>query len=43
MSRVNWQAAKNLRIRAGGAITTFLQIWQDNFLTGAAPYVDTLG
>ena len=39
--RVNWQAAKNLWIRAGGAITTIPpNIWQDNFLTGAAPYVD---
>ena len=38
---VSWQASKNLRIRAGGALTTIPpNIWQDNLLTGAAPYVD---
>lgn len=39
--RINWQAGKNFWIRAGGAITTIPpNIWQDNLLTGAAPYVD---
>lgn len=39
--RLNWQASKNLWIRAGGALTTIPpNIWQDNLLTGAAPYVD---
>jgi hypothetical protein len=38
---VSWQASKDLRIRAGGALTTIPpNIWQDNLLTGAAPYVD---
>ncbi|MFL6451674.1 MAG: carboxypeptidase regulatory-like domain-containing protein [Bryobacteraceae bacterium] len=39
--RIEWRAAKNLSIRAGGGITTIPpNIWQDNLLTGAAPYVD---
>ena len=39
--RINWLAGKNFWIRAGGAITTIPpNIWQDNLLTGAAPYVD---
>ncbi len=39
--RVSWQASKDLWIRAGGALTTIPpNIWQDNMLTGAAPYVD---
>jgi Carboxypeptidase regulatory-like domain len=39
--RINWLAAQNLWIRAGAAITTIPpNIWQDNLLTGAAPYVD---
>ncbi len=39
--RMNWQVAKNLWFRVGGAITTIPpNIWQDNLLTGAAPYVD---
>jgi hypothetical protein len=39
--RVSWQAAKDFWIRAGGALTTIPpNIWQDNLLTGAAPYVD---
>ncbi|MBV9406360.1 MAG: TonB-dependent receptor, partial [Acidobacteriaceae bacterium] len=39
--RVNWQAAHDLWLRAGGALTTIPpNIWQDNFLTGSAPYVD---
>ena len=38
---LSWQAAKDLWIRAGGALTTIPpNIWQDNLLTGAAPYVD---
>ena len=39
--QVSWQASKDLWIRAGGALTTVPpNIWQDNLLTGAAPYVD---
>ena len=39
--RLNWQAAKDLWIRAGGALTTIpANLWQDNLLTGAAPYID---
>jgi hypothetical protein len=39
--RLSWQASKDLWIRAGGALTTIPpNIWQDNMLTGAAPYVD---
>jgi hypothetical protein len=39
--RLSWQAAKGIWIRAGGALTTIPpNIWQDNLLTGAAPYVD---
>ena len=39
--RFSWQASKDLWIRAGGALTTIPpNIWQDNCLTGAAPYVD---
>ena len=39
--RISWQPGKNLWIRAGGALTTIPpNIWQDNMLTGAAPYVD---
>ncbi len=39
--RLGWLAAPNLSVRAGGGITTIPpNIWQDNMLTGAAPYVD---
>lgn len=39
--RVNWLAAPKLQIRAGAGLTTIPpNIWQDNLLTGAAPYVD---
>ncbi len=39
--RLNWQPSHDLWIRAGGALSTIPpNIWQDNFLTGAAPYVD---
>ena len=39
--QLSWQPAKDLRIHAGGALTTIPpNIWQDNLLTGAAPYVD---
>jgi hypothetical protein len=39
--RMSWQASKGLWVRAGGALTTIPpNIWQDNLLTGAAPYVD---
>ncbi len=41
--RISWQPAQKLWIRIGGAITTIPpNIWQDNLLTGAAPYVDYL-
>ncbi len=39
--RLGWLAAPHLWIRAAGGITTIPpNIWQDNMLTGAAPYVD---
>lgn len=39
--RVNWQAADGWWIRVGGSLMTIPpNIWQDNLLTGAAPYVD---
>ncbi len=39
--RISWLAAQKLWIRVGGAIMTVPpNIWQDNLLTGAAPYVD---
>jgi len=39
--QLTWEAAKDFRIHAGGALTTIPpNIWQDNLLTGAAPYVD---
>lgn len=39
--RVNWQPVHDLWLRAGGALATIPpNIWQDNFLTGSAPYVD---
>jgi hypothetical protein len=39
--RLNWQAGRDLWIRAGAGLTTIPpNIWQDNLLTGAAPYVD---
>lgn len=39
--RLTWQAPSRLVIRVGGALTTIPpNIWQDNMLTGAAPYVD---
>jgi len=39
--RLSWQAAKDFWIRAGGALITIPpNLWQDNLLTGAAPYVD---
>lgn len=39
--RASWQPGLGFWIRAGGAITTIPpNIWQDNLLTGAAPYVD---
>ncbi len=38
--RMAWQATKSLQVSVGGAITTIPpNIWQDNFLTGAAPFV----
>jgi len=39
--RLTWEPSSGLLIRAGGALTTIPpNIWQDNLLTGAAPYVD---
>jgi hypothetical protein len=36
---VSWQAANNLVVRAGGAVTVIPpNIWQDNMLTGSAPF-----
>lgn len=38
--RLAWQAKKDLEFTVGGAITTIPpNIWQDNFLTGGAPFV----
>ena len=40
-ARISWQPARDLWLRASGGITTIPpNIWQDNMLTGAAPYVD---
>lgn len=37
--QIAWQASKNLQAHAGGAITVIpLNLWQDNYLTGAAPF-----
>jgi hypothetical protein len=37
---VDWRAASNTTVHVGGAITTLLvNLWQDNFLTGATPFV----
>lgn len=37
---LEWRAAHNLTVHAGGAINTLLtNLWQDNMLTGGAPYV----
>ena len=34
-----WQAAKNLQVHAGAGITVIPpNLWQDNYLTGAAPF-----
>jgi hypothetical protein len=39
--QLTWQVAKDFRVHAGSALTTIPpNIWQDNLLTGAAPYVD---
>lgn len=39
--RISWLATHKLWVRAGGALMTIPpNIWQDNLLTGAAPYVD---
>ena len=38
--RLAWRASKDLQITAGGSVTTVPpNIWQDNFLTGGAPFV----
>lgn len=40
-ARVSWRATDKLTVRAGGGLTTIPpNVWQDNFLTGSAPYVD---
>lgn len=39
--RLSWLAPGNVQVRVGGGLTTIPpNIWQDNMLTGAAPYVD---
>jgi hypothetical protein len=39
--RISWLAPGSTWLRLGGALTTIPpNIWQDNLLTGAAPYVD---
>lgn len=39
--QLSWQASKDFWLRVGGALTTIpTNIWQDNLLTGSAPYVD---
>ena len=39
--RLSWLAPKNIQVRIGAGLTTIPpNIWQDNLLTGAAPYVD---
>jgi hypothetical protein len=38
--QIDWRVAGSLHVHAGGGITTIPpNIWQDNFLTGAVPYV----
>jgi Carboxypeptidase regulatory-like domain/TonB dependent receptor len=38
--QASWQIANNLQFHAGGGITVIPpNIWQDNFLTGATPFV----
>jgi hypothetical protein len=38
--QASWQATKNFTAHAGGAVTTIQpNLWQDNFLTGATPFV----
>ncbi len=38
--QLSWNAPKEFRVRAGGAVTVIPpNIWQDNFLTGGTPYV----
>jgi hypothetical protein len=40
-ARINWQPIHDLWLRVGGGLTTIPpNIWQDDLLTGAAPYVD---
>lgn len=37
---LDWRAAANTTVHAGGALTTLLvNLWQDNFLTGGTPFV----
>ncbi len=38
--QLSWEPGKNLTLRSGGAVTTIPpNIWQDNYLTGQAPFV----
>lgn len=38
--QLDWRATEKLHVRAGGALMTIQpNIWQDNFLTGATPFV----
>lgn len=38
--RLDWRATERLHVRVGGGLTTIPpNIWQDNFLTGGAPFV----
>lgn len=40
-ARLSWLVGKDLTLRVGGSLMTVPpNIWQDNMLTGAAPYVD---
>ncbi len=40
-ARISWQPVHDLWVHLGGGLTTIPpNIWQDNLLTGAAPYVD---
>ena len=37
--QIAWQPSKNLQVHAGSGITVIpLNLWQDNYLTGAAPF-----
>jgi hypothetical protein len=39
-ARIEWRATERLRVRVGAGLTTLPpNVWQDNFLTGGAPFV----